>query len=355
MKFKRHILITGGAGFIGSSLVKAMVNSHPDYMIYNLDALTYCGNLTNLKNIKDAENYKFIYGDICDKDLVETIFRKYDIDGVMHLAAESHVDNSILYPEIFEKTNVQGTVVLLNAAKRYWEGNYEGKMFLHVSTDEVYGTLPLEGNEKFTEKTPYSPHSPYSAAKAGSDFFVQSYHDTYGLPTLITHCSNNYGPYQYPEKLIPLTIMKVKNKEPIPVYGTGENIRDWIYVGDHCEALKVVFEYGTPGEVYNIGGNSEIKNIDVVRGIIYYADQMLGREENEDMNLITFVEDRKGHDLRYAIDTSKIMDEIGWTPKMSFEQGLFMTVEWYLTKPEYTEEIMTRQKNVYENTWELKK
>lgn len=339
MIMKRNILITGGAGFIGSNLVKMLVKRHQDWMIYNLDALTYAGNLENLQEVENCENYKFIKGNICDEKLVNDIFEKYEIDGVFHLAAESHVDRSITGPMIFQETNVKGTCVLLEAAKNAWKDNYDNKTFLYVSTDEVYGSLNLNDDFKFTEDMKYDPHSPYSASKASGDLFVKAYYDTFKLPVKITHCSNNYGPNQYPEKLIPLVIDRIINNENIPVYGKGDNIRDWIHVEDHCDGLEKVFLSGKNGETYNLGGENEISNIEIVHTLIKILDKILGRNEGDSLKLIKYVEDRKGHDKRYAIDIAKVRNELGWQPKISWEFGIEDTVIWYLDNKEWIEHI----------------
>ncbi|MCL2561636.1 MAG: dTDP-glucose 4,6-dehydratase [Rikenellaceae bacterium] len=326
----RNILITGGAGFIGSHVVRQFLTEHLEYKIVNLDKLTYAGSRANLSDIESRPNYTFVHGDICDYELVREVMAHHAIDGVIHLAAESHVDRSIEDPFVFARTNVLGTLSLLQAAREAWRGNYDGKMFVHVSTDEVYGSLPLLGGELFTEQTPYDPHSPYSASKASSDHFVRAFHDTYGLPTVITNCSNNYGPCQFPEKLIPLFISNIRDGKPLPVYGHGENVRDWLYVGDHARALDMVFHVGRAGETYNIGGGNEWRNIDLVRMLIRTTDRLLGRAEGASDGLITYVQDRAGHDLRYAIDSSKIRCELGWQPLVDFAHGIDITVQWYL-------------------------
>lgn len=339
---KRNILITGGAGFIGSHVVELMVRKYPEHHIVTLDKLTYAGSLDNLAAVADAKNHTFIEGDIMDAELVADIFRRYNIDGVMHLAAESHVDRSISAPMVFAHNNILGTITLLEAARKAWSGNYEGKRFHHISTDEVYGALSLEEG-KFSEETRYNPHSPYSASKASSDHFVRAYHDTYGLPTVITNCSNNYGERQYPEKLIPLFVDNILNRRALPVYGTGKNIRDWLYVGDHARALDIVFHRAESGQTYNIGGNNEWTNIDLVKELIRVVDSELGNPEGYSLELITYVEDRAGHDLRYAIDTSKIERELGWRAETSFEEGLRRCVRWYLNNREWIEEALKRK------------
>lgn len=324
----KTILITGGAGFIGSHLVRLFVNKYPEYKIVNLDKLTYAGNLANLTDIEKASNYEFVKGDIVDGDFIQKLFEGRKFDGVIHLAAESHVDRSISNPMEFIFTNIVGTVNLLNAAKFIWKDQMEGKLFYHISTDEVYGSLGETG--LFTETTAYDPHSPYSASKASSDHMVRAYNDTFGLPTVISNCSNNYGGFQFPEKLIPLFIHNIKNNKPLPVYGKGENIRDWLYVEDHARAIDLIFHKGKNGETYNIGGNNEWTNIDLIKLMCKKMDQKLGRQKGTSEKLITYVKDRAGHDLRYAIDSSKLQKELGWKPSLQFEEGIEKTIDWYL-------------------------
>lgn len=333
----KTILITGGAGFIGSHVVREFVLNYPEYQIINLDALTYAGNLENLKDIEAKPNYKFIKADITDENTINEIFEEYQPDGVIHLAAESHVDRSISSPLEFVKTNVLGTVILLNAAKKIWNGNYEGKRFHHVSTDEVFGALGETGF--FTEETKYDPHSPYSASKASSDHFVRAYADTYGMPVVLTNCSNNYGPNHFPEKLIPLCIHNIIHKKPLPIYGNGKYTRDWLYVIDHAKAINLVFHKGKNGESYNIGGFNEWKNIDLVKELCRQMDEKLGREKGESEKLITFVKDRPGHDLRYAIDATKINQELGWKPSVTFEEGLSKTIDWFLENQDWLDHV----------------
>ncbi|EOR94089.1 dTDP-glucose 4,6-dehydratase [Arcticibacter svalbardensis MN12-7] len=333
----KKILITGGAGFIGSHVVRRFVTTYPEYQIVNLDKLTYAGNLANLKDIEEQPNYRFVKGDIVDAAFIDSLFEKESFDSVIHLAAESHVDRSISNPLEFVMTNVLGTVNLLNAARKYWKDAYPEHRFYHVSTDEVYGTLGEEG--LFTEETGYDPHSPYSASKASSDHFVRAYADTYGMNTVISNCSNNYGSFHFPEKLIPLAINNIKNNKPVPVYGKGDNIRDWLWVEDHARAIDVLFHGAEPGQTYNIGGHNEWKNIDLIHELCRIMDNKLGREPGTSAKLITFVTDRAGHDLRYAIDSSKLQRELNWTPSLQFEEGLEKTVDWYLQNEEWLENV----------------
>lgn len=374
--YSRTIVITGGAGFIGSHVVRLFVNKYPDYHIINIDKLTYAGNLANLDDIKDRPNYTFLKADICDFETILQTLRRYDVDGIIHLAAESHVDRSIKDPFTFARTNVMGTLSMLQAAKIFWESQKEPwKMshvnadgdevctdcrFYHISTDEVYGALELTdpqgietpfstkassahhhayGQEFFTEETKYQPHSPYSASKASSDHFVRAFHDTYGMPTIVTNCSNNYGPYQFPEKLIPLFINNIRHRKPLPVYGTGENVRDWLYVEDHARAIDLIFHKGKVADTYNIGGFNEWKNIDIIKVLIATTDRLLGRKEGADNDLITFVTDRKGHDMRYAIDSRKLQRELGWEPSLQFEEGIEKTVKWYLEHQDWLDNV----------------
>jgi dTDP-glucose 4,6-dehydratase len=342
MKGERTILITGGAGFIGSHVVRLFVNKYPQYKIVNLDKLTYAGNLANLKDIEKKSNYEFVKGDIVVADFIQQLFSQYRFDSVIHLAAESHVDRSIASPMDFIMTNIVGTTNLLNAAKHDWinEGGANGNQrFYHVSTDEVYGSLELNSGKKFTEETPYDPHSPYSASKASSDHLVRAYYDTYGLPVVISNCSNNYGPNHFPEKLIPLAFNNIKNNKPVPVYGKGENVRDWLYVEDHARAIDVIFHKGKTGATYNVGGNNEWQNIDVIKLLCSIMDKKLNLEAGASAKLITFVKDRAGHDLRYAIDSSKLQDELGWKPSLRFEEGLEKTVDWYLANEAWLQQV----------------
>jgi len=335
---KKNVLITGGAGFIGSHVVRRFLNNYSEYQIINLDKLTYAGNLENLRDIDQEPNYKFIKADICDFEAILEIFNKYNIDTVIHLAAESHVDRSIKDPFTFAKTNVLGTLSLLQAAKICWDGHFDNKRFYQISTDEVYGALEFD-DSFFLETTPYNPHSPYSASKASSDHFVRAFHDTYGLPIVISNCSNNYGPYQFPEKLIPLFINNIRYNRPLPVYGKGENVRDWLYVEDHARAIDVILHDGRAGNTYNIGGFNEWKNIDLIKVIIATVDRLLGRNPGTSEKLITYVTDRPGHDLRYAIDSSKLKNELGWEPSLQFEEGIEKTVKWYLENQTWMDRV----------------
>ena len=343
----KKILITGGAGFIGSHVIRLFVNKYPDYQIINLDKLTYAGNLFNLKDIEQRPNYKFIKGDIVDTVFIDNLFSEEQIDSVIHLAAESHVDRSISNPLEFVMTNVLGTVNLLNAARHQWKQAYSNHRFYHVSTDEVYGSLGETG--LFTEQTAYDPHSPYSASKASSDHFVRSYHDTYGIDAVISNCSNNYGSFHFPEKLIPLSINNIKNNLPIPVYGKGENIRDWLWVEDHARAIDLIFHQAPAGSTYNIGGHNEWTNIDLIRLLCKIMDQKLGRELGSSAKLITFVTDRAGHDLRYAIDSSKLQVDLGWKPSLQFEEGLEKTVDWFLNNEDWLQSVTSGNYQSYYN------
>ena len=353
----RSVLITGGAGFIGSHVVRLLVTKYPQYKIVTLDKLTYAGNLANLKDIEHKPNYLFVKGDICNAALVKELFEEHTFDGVIHLAAESHVDRSISNPMEFVTTNVIGTVTLLNVAKHFWGSSLDSipkdKLFYHVSTDEVYGSLGKTG--KFKETTSYDPHSPYSASKASSDHFVRAYHDTYGLPMVISNCSNNYGSYHFPEKLIPLAINNIKNNRPVPVYGKGHNVRDWLFVEDHARAIDVIFHKGKRGETYNIGGNNEWKNIDLIRLLCSIMDKKLGRKKGESAKLITFVKDRAGHDLRYAIDSTKLQKQLKWKPTLKLEQGLEKTVDWYLTNETWLKSVTSGDYQLYYDSQYLKR
>lgn len=333
----KAILITGGAGFIGSHLTRLFVNKYPDTQIVNLDKLTYAGNLENLKDIEKKPNYTFVRGDIGDAGILKKLFSEYHFDGILHCAAESHVDRSISDPLAFVRTNVLGTATLLNAVRESWNGQFEGKLFYHISTDEVYGSLGDTGF--FTETTPYDPRSPYSASKASSDHFVRAYHHTYGLPVIISNCSNNYGPFHFPEKLIPLCIHNIIHHKPLPIYGKGENVRDWLFVEDHVSAIDLIFHKGKCGETYNIGGHNEWKNIDIIRELCRQMDKRLGRDEGASEKLITFVKDRAGHDLRYAIDATKLTKELGWKPSLQFEEGLAKTIDWYLSNEKWLNDV----------------
>ena len=343
---KKNILITGGAGFIGNHVVRLFANKYPNYQIVNLDKLTYAGNLTNLTDVESNANYKFVKADICDFENILAIFNEYEITDVIHLAAESHVDRSIEDPFTFAQTNVMGTLSLLQAAKEKWKADYSAHRFYHVSTDEVYGALEFD-DTLFTETTRYDPHSPYSASKAASDHFVRAFHDTYGMDIIISNCSNNYGPYQFPEKLIPLFINNIRQRKPLPVYGKGENVRDWLYVIDHARAIDIIFHEGKNGDTYNIGGFNEWKNIDLIKVMIKKLDKLLGHPEGYSLELITYVTDRAGHDLRYAIDSAKLKDELGWEPSLQFEEGIEKTVSWYLDNQEWLDNVTSGEYEKY--------
>ncbi|MFW5657904.1 MAG: dTDP-glucose 4,6-dehydratase [Bacteroidota bacterium] len=350
---EKTLLVTGGAGFIGSHVVRLLVNKYPDYQIFNLDNLTYAGNLDNLNDLQSKKNYHFVKGDITDKPFIQQLFSRFKIDGIIHLAAESHVDRSITAPMDFINTNIVGTVNLLMAAMDAWKDQYKGKLFYHISTDEVYGSLGDDGF--FTETTPYSPRSPYSASKASSDHLVRAYYHTFGLPVVISNCSNNYGPNQFPEKLIPLAINNIRNNKTIPVYGKGENVRDWLYVEDHARAIDLIYHEGQIGETYNIGGNNEWKNIDLIRLLCKIMDIKLDRPPGSSEELITFVKDRAGHDLRYAIDNTKIKKELNWQPTLTFEEGLEKTVDWYLSNESWMKRILTGEYEKYYEKQYLKR